>query len=153
MNIEEYIKFECDRQHTTKTAEMSQAFEFAASVLNIPGPTSLGKFVESIANLVEPEINVWRLSGSRYVTFRSSHVGFMNGGSAAPTAEVPERFFRLMKTWDSSLNSAEIDLWIKSLLDIHPWQDGNGRTASILRNWMLGRIGDPEILPFFYQNC
>ena len=39
---------------------------------------------------------------------------------------------------------------IKALLDIHPWADGNGRTASILRNWVYGKLDDPEPLPYYY---
>lgn len=44
----------------------------------------------------------------------------------------------------------QVDERIKHLLDIHPWQDGNGRTASILRNWLLRQLDTPEPLPYYY---
>lgn len=150
MNVDDYIQAECDRQRTTNVVEMKKAFNYAESIKIVPVPLSLGKHFQTIANLVEPEINTWRLCGYRYVTFRSSHVGFMNGGSAAPAAEVPERFSRLMELYDETMNKMEIDLWVKSLLDIHPWADGNGRTASIVRNWMLATMNNPTQLPFYY---
>ena len=37
----------------------------------------------------------------------------------------------------NDLTPEEVDECIIALLQIHPWVDGNGRTASILRNWML----------------
>jgi fido (protein-threonine AMPylation protein) len=73
----------------------------------------------------------------------------MHGGNAARAAEVP----RLFERWVSQVSEEMLgneDLFIKSLLDIHPWADGNGRTASILRNWMFGNLKDPEPLPYYY---
>ena len=168
MNIDDYIQAECDRQHTTLVSEMKHAFDYASSVPHesfqihkfgqMP-QADFGLFVQSIASLVEPEKNtwwdypapLWELNiGSTGVNLRRSHVGFMNGGTACPTNEVPGRFERIIEMAGEDMNSAEIDLWIKSLLDIHPWVDGNGRTASILRNWMMGQMSDPEQLPFYY---
>lgn len=45
---------------------------------------------------------------------------------------------------------AEVDDWIKRLLEIHPWVDGNGRTASIIRNWFLGTLESPFDLPYYF---
>lgn len=39
---------------------------------------------------------------------------------------------------------------IREFLDIHPFSDGNGRTAWLLRVWMLNQWEDPQPLPNYY---
>lgn len=159
MQIEEYVKYECDRQHTRKIKEMTEAFTYASNIDEIVSSGAFACFVMHIAKLVEPTVNInWTHPaplfgmnmGGTQVNFRRSHVGFFNGGTACPASEVPDRFDRLIEFTTEPMNSAEIDLWIKSLLDVHPWADGNGRTASIIRNWMMGQMDDPQILPYYY---
>lgn len=43
-----------------------------------------------------------------------------------------------------------VDPVIKEFLDIHPFSDGNGRTAWLLRVWMLNQWEDPQPLPNYY---
>lgn len=152
MKISDYIESECERQHTTKCAEMMSAFAMAYDA-TVPGIPSMKKFIQAIAYHVEPELNVWykvRCHGRQvYSCLRRSHVGFDHGGTACPTAEVPDRFARTVSMYDVDMNSAEVDLWIKSLLQIHPFVEGNGRTFSILRNWCLGTMADPQPLPYY----
>lgn len=72
----------------------------------------------------------------------------------------PEHIARQMELWWQEIvdllthklddYNAQVDTLIKHLLDIHPWRDGNGRTASILRNWLLGKLDHPEPLPYYY---
>lgn len=63
--------------------------------------------------------------------------------------DFPSRFER----WVCLAETAEVqdvEMIVKMFLDIHPFADGNGRTASILRNRMLGTLNDPTPLPFYY---
>lgn len=159
MDIIDYIYDECHRQHATNYGDFARAWNFAATDAAHPDtPENFGLFVEFIAMWVDPDVNtMWDIQKGN---LRTSHVGFMHGGSAAPAGEVRERFDRWCELAFDMLptireNPADTNVYytdqlIKQLLDIHPWADGNGRTASILRNWMLGTLDDPEPLPYYY---
>lgn len=69
---------------------------------------------------------------------------------------------RQMELWANNIPSEQwlvefdrgikVDLWeehTKLLLIHHPWIDGNGRTASIARNWIFDRLDAPQPLPFY----
>ena len=163
MDLIDYIYDECHRQHVTNYGDFARAHEHMG-VERQPSSDPLLQFkamVMMIAFNVEPKVNNFRNYGDPFNdNLRTSHVGFMHGGSAAPAGEVRERFDRWCETafyyvHESDLEPtlAEIDFLIKNLLDIHPWPDGNGRTASILRNWMLGTLDDPTPLPYYYGNA
>lgn len=147
MDVQEYIVSECERQHTLLIDEMTAAFNYAGTITAdaLPG-NDIGLFVQNIARYVEPDVNCWRTD---FTNLRVSHVGFMNGGKAAHASEVKGQFERLCYLWSPDFSAEDVEVWIKSLLQIHPWQDGNGRTASILRNWMLNQMSDPEPLPYY----
>lgn len=154
MWVTNYIQSEVERQHSTLFTEFEQAFNLAKLTSHVHGYYEFVKFVQAIAAHVEPDVNVWRLAGDRYVNTRLSEVGFLHTVSQAPPAsEVQHRFQRWAGfAWEESFlpTEATTDPIIKQLLDIHPWADGNGRTASILRNWMLGTMDDPTPLPYYY---
>jgi hypothetical protein len=44
----------------------------------------------------------------------------------------------------------EVERWVKNLLDVHPFRDGNGRTAWVMRVWLLWQWDHPEPLPDYY---
>lgn len=158
MDIVDYIYDECHRQHVTNYGDFAKAWQYAANMnpVDIMGQEHFKLFVLSIAQDLEPEKNARGL--------RTSHVGFMDGGSAAPVGEVLRHFNRWVANLFFEMNDFQcetitdyidqdeqlVDMWIKTLLDIHPWADGNGRTASILRNWMLRTLDDPSPLPYYY---
>lgn len=144
-----YFCGEVVRQHSTKFDEFREAFEFTKLRFDMT-PFKLGYYIQSVAYRVEPEVNAFRTFRCESINLRNSHVGFMNGGKACPTAEVPEQFERLMELWSPDFEESDVEMWIKYLLDIHPWADGNGRTASIVRNWMLGTMNNPTPLPYYY---
>ena len=142
MNIVDYIHDECDRQHVTNYGDFAKAIRFAS------GPVSdFSGFVQTIGNIVEPNKNLW-VGGS---TLRRSEVGFLHGTvEPCKVADLPSRFERWVTFVQNMETSEDVETVIKMFLDIHPFADGNGRTASILRNRMLGTLNDPTPLPFYY---
>lgn len=84
--------------------------------------------------------------------YRHTPVTFQNLGSSCPASQVPEAMVRhlgLIHSYGGHLEflSEDVDPWIKHFLWIHPYPDGNGRTASILRNFLLNTLNDPQDLP------
>lgn len=159
MDVINYIYDECHRQHVTNYGDFAAAWKYAKNSPPVDKVGHLNLLVQQIASICEPGVNPWGKHGVYWDTFRTSHVGFMHGGSAAPAGEVREHFDRwcelafdvIVLTGNThELYSRDVDEFIKSLLDIHPWADGNGRTASILRNWMLGTLDNPTPLPYYY---
>lgn len=143
MQVEQYLISEVERQHSTNFSWFEDAYWFAANQ-DVFTPIVL----QTMARFVEKEINVFVGSDN----YRRSHVGFFGGGNAAPVGEVRhrmQRWWNLVEEISPTEDVELVDLQVKSLLQIHPWQDGNGRTASILRNFWLGKLEDPEPLPCY----
>jgi Fic family protein len=78
--------------------------------------------------------------------YRQTPVSFRDGSTGADWWDIPHLMERLL----SFQNDATTDEFIKQFLDIHPFEDGNGRTASLLRNIRNLTLGDPEALPYYY---
>lgn len=151
MNVNDYIKSEVDRQHRDNYDDFQRAWVYARETTHHHRPEDFGDFVRMLAMLCEPTRNGRYISGKKYVNYRRSEVGFLHGVSVAPKAiEVPDRFRRWAHQCFHHRSEATHEQFTKDLLDIHPWEDGNGRTASILRNWMLGTLDDPTPLPYYY---
>jgi hypothetical protein len=106
-------------------------------------------FWKYIAGLIEPR----NLS-----TYRQVPVTFADLGSGIPWANVP----RAMETWwaeipevlkrreDPDFMVSWVDNLVRDFLKIHPFVDGNGRTAWLLRVWMLNQWDNPQPLPDFF---
>lgn len=71
----------------------------------------------------------------------------------------PDNIPRAMDSWMEWFNhefdlvdrdGSRVDRVIMDFLDIHPFGDGNGRTAWLLRVWMLNQWDDPQPLPDYY---
>lgn len=157
MDVSAYILKECERQHSTNTEGMTNAFAWATlwGKEDFSDPNRAAYILTMVAALVEPGENVLRWTGKFCFpdNLRTSHVGFIGGGKAAPVNEVYSRFKRLMNDAPDAIQAGEIDIWVKTLLEIHPWQDGNGRTASIVRNILFGTMDNPTQLPYYFGNA
>lgn len=78
--------------------------------------------------------------------YRQTPVTFISGNQAANASNIP----RLMNQWADNLGSMVLDERVKMFLDIHPFQDGNGRTASVLYNPWNATLAQPVRVPDFY---
>jgi hypothetical protein len=161
VNTIEYVRFEVNRQNSSLYAEFEDALCYARTAPSFSRPVGMKSFVQNIALRVEPNKNEMRVDESRRgwtTNLRRSEVGFLHGGKAVRASEVPRTFDRWASLCCDLMRSSRYpgfdeqvaDNLIKHLLDIHPWKDGNGRTASILRNWMLDTLWKPTILPYYY---
>ena len=74
-------------------------------------------------------------------------ITFSNGALAPHYSLVPG----LMHTLMGFQSTATPYEWVKEFLDIHPFEDGNGRTAWVLLNWLKIQLNHPEPLPYFYK--
>lgn len=98
--------------------------------------------LSSLAAIIEP---------SNRGNFRTTPVTFPDHSVAPPANLVRESITRLIDLLDDHLPSDQIDKWIKDFLDIHPFTDGNGRTAWVLRTWLLNEWAAPSPLPNYYK--
>jgi hypothetical protein len=164
--IIDYIYSETNRQHRDNFGDFAKAHQIISDTDLSVGVTGLWWVITGIGFTVEPEVNRYRHVVGHYDNFRACHVGFVNGGNAAPVMEVRPRMIRLLEIGQDLLGRTvnareggpaigmtrrECDQFVKMFLDIHPFVDGNGRTASILRNWMLGLLQNPQPLPYYYD--
>lgn len=99
--------------------------------------------------LVEEDIKVINalVLGKEEVEYRLTPVVFMSGGQGVDYREVP----RLMKNLLRAQVDLDVDSFCKELLDIHPFEDGNGRTAAVIYNLLKGFPAPPCALPDFYN--
>lgn len=111
--------------------------------------------VQNIGKLVEPNVNVG--PGFRKVDVR---VGY---DIKLPYQQVPsamvdlmERINPLKEVTDSAYPGDYLRLtpakFFKEYEDIHPWQDGNGRSGVILFNWLNGTLNAPVWAPNFWHD-
>lgn len=90
------------------------------------------------------------LGYGRDARYRNTNVTFADGGSSCHPQSVPYAMGQLLsniperiETDEGLIFSEDVDAWIKQFLWIHPFEDGNGRVAAILFNWLLDSLDDP----------
>lgn len=114
----------------------------------------------SVFGIAPNEPDVLSLSGQielGNVSYRTTPVTFADMSSAIPAHNVPRAMAQLFDNvplvpdWGyNDIHTKDVDAWIKSFLDIHPFADGNGRTAWLMRTWLLDQWDYPESLPNYY---
>lgn len=131
---------ECRRQQTdfrglVNLLSAYEVAEFSSRALPTEGS------ILRIAQLIEPTCNE---NG-----YRRTPVTFANGGWAASWHVIPDAMDTLMDHLFHVETSEDIHEWTRQFLQIHPFIDGNGRTAWILFNWLRGSLLQPRPLPDF----
>lgn len=93
-------------------------------------------------------------------TYRRTPVTFRDGTDAINAQNVPQAMAQWWAGVDALFDlvgdpsaphvSEVVDGLIKNFLDIHPFTDGNGRLAWLLRVWLLNQWDNPEPLPDYF---
>lgn len=136
--IVDVIMIECKRQHVG--FERVESLINAYNVFNddLSNGTVLDYlYVEKLGGLAEPD------NKGRY---RVSPVTFASGGSAAKHQDVERLMFNLFEYGDQ----LSVDEFTKQFLWIHPFNDGNGRTAWLLYNWRNQTLNNPVRMPEYF---
>lgn len=98
-------------------------------------------YIRAINSIIEPANNG---------NFRRVAVRFPDFSTAVDAKEIPEAMSRLVEVSIAAQQANMQDRWIKDFLDVHPFVDGNGRTAWILRTWLMDEWSYPNVLPDYY---
>jgi len=131
---------ECVRQHVGLDGlrNLLLAYDQVLDMRRQGDPIVTEYGVLSLAGTVQPS------NGGRY---RVTPATFINGGTAVAAERVPNLIAALV-VHGGSLAPVE---WVKEFLDIHPFTDGNGRTAWLLLNVLGGTLDAPVPLPDLYD--
>lgn len=145
MNVREYAMIEVWRQgyfpteyvYQLRVNGLTDAFRLAQIKRN-----RLGRKLPTLGDIVQIayEIEPCNVHGFRHVNL------IVNEYTPPHWNEVPERMKRL---W-GFIEDATPEEFYKEFEEIHPFEDGNGRTGKVLYNWMKGTLEDPEFPPNFF---
>ncbi len=131
-NVTMYLASESDRQ-SADSMPMVYAYQIASMY---EGPLT-EQFILSLA----------RCFGFSW--YRTTPVAFAHGGHASKASTIPDAMPRLISHGPPKDDFGWWYLWIKDFLKTHPFQDGNGRIASLLFNWGMGTLNEPFPLPYY----
>lgn len=139
LRITEKCTLECIRQHVglDRVSYLISAYHKALALSKVSHLPNEAQMLE-LAGQLEP----YNRGAYRYTP-----VVFNSGGSAAPASAVPSAMMRLFSNLDETVDPGE---FTRAFLSIHPFADGNGRTAFIIYNWLNKSLESPEPLPEFH---
>lgn len=147
------IQFECDRQQVGIDRVMMLADVYMeARVLGFRS------YAPSAIDFLGREGFAYRIEPENRGSYRLTPV-FFDDLTMGLAPGLIER--AMMGWWDrvwtawclsegKGLETPEVDEMIREFLVIHPFQDGNGRIAWLLRVWLLNQWDDPEPLPNYF---
>ena len=114
---------------------MLDAWEYALACRDAPITED---DILALGVLVEPEVNA---NGYRRVGVRVGH------DIKGPWQNVPRQIDSLIDAQDRLTP----DEWYREYEEVHPWVDGNGRSGSVLWNWLRGSLENPDVPPDFWS--
>lgn len=125
---------ECQNQ---QSGEMS-VFWLCKALTYLRAKTKISVgLVTELGMRVEPEVNK---NG-----FRKIPVSFRDCSQAIPAENVPQALQSLLDNW----KSLSADEFYQHFQEIHPFADGNGRTAFLLWNFINGTLFNLQMPPKF----
>lgn len=144
MNLERVATLaarECIRQHVgiERLSTLLRGYEYVAkNIQTREGLLERGvEELEYIGGIIEPD---------NHGRFRVTPVTFRDGGTAAAHADIDRLLWNLFYHGEN----LTVDEWVKQFLWIHPFVDGNGRTAFVLYNLLNGTLDEPLPLPEYF---
>lgn len=152
IEVEQYIRREVERQHDKPGyVGMVLAWQYAmGNRHDLPDENDACILAYYIKD--HEQANV--ITGSN--NYRHTNVA-VDGGMrviGSKPADIPRQMHLLFEVLTEDHGNRMLDWSVndftKQLLEIHPWVDGNGRTASIIRNWLLGTLETPSDLPYYF---
>ena len=96
------------------------------------------EIISNIASAIEP---------AKAASFRTTPVSFANGSLGLN----PQLIQRSMEQLVAEFYNLSADEFIREFLLIHPYGDGNGRTAFVLYNFITNRMSNPQPLPDYFK--
>lgn len=138
IQVARMAKDECDRQHVgpDRVAYLVDAFKRAEQQAHTQPLPSL-EDMERYTGILEPD--------SRGKV-RSTNVTFASGGSATSGSAAYSASARLFSFLDADVDPDE---FVHEYLRVHPFSDGNGRSAWLLRTWLTKSWMSPSSLPHY----
>lgn len=149
------IQVECDRQQVGIDRVMMLADVYCDAMALAANTAQPFEF-----DFLEREGLAYRIEPKNRGMYRRTPVFFADLSTAMAPSLIPSQ---MTKWWDriqwlwvnceGDLHRDDVDEMIREFLVIHPFQDGNGRIAWLLRVWLLNQWDYPEPLPnYFPQN-
>jgi len=136
--ISDACKIECDRQHVGEVEhkQLIEAYHYMLKQHYNYRTISIVDIL-TLSSIVEP---------IKAKLFRQTPVTFTNGNIGLS----PELILNALNGLLANIQQLEVDEFVKEFLIIHPFQDGNGRTAFLLYNLLSRNRGYPVALPDYF---
>lgn len=140
-----YLSRECTRQHTDpmRVYYMARALKYARQKAGPSHPHDFKndpiklEHILMLGYLIEPDVN----------EFGVRRGGVMVGGNIKID---PRKVPRQLELLVDAQRDLEPDEWYREYEEIHPFGDGNGRSGSILWNWLCDTLHKPADPPDFW---
>lgn len=139
-----YIRESCEHQNATEPEDfinMGMAYMWLVWVMvtETNRPCVTQSMLESLIDLIR----------GRRIDFRQHSVVFANGTSGAPHDDISRQLTELLKTQHGGDSQISPEAFYQRLMEIHPWDDGNGRVGSLIFNYLTSHLQYPKHPPEF----